>query len=436
LKRKPFLVVLLLVSAAALAVSVASVLVVGRHQVPFDDAFYFHYQAQLLVDGKGWFVDPFRLLFAGTTVPSAAHPPLWTLLLAFADVLGIRSYLSHLLVACFVDAAAVFMTGLAAREAAGRRVGLAAAAIATVYPNYWLTVGTGLSETMLLLLVASVIWAAIRLQRAPSLHAAALLGALCALTALTRSEQILLVVVLFLPVVLLRPGVAVVRRLGFAGVGLAATAAVLTPWVGFNLARMAQPEPLSSELGTTLAGANCTQTYGGPLLGSWSFVCAVHTVEPRVDESQQDAHSRAIALHFAGSHAAELPSVLAARVGRAFGVFRPFGYVSLDAVNGRPLTAARVGLVAFWVLAITAALGLVTLHRRHPTLVPFVGIVVETIAVALVSYGSTRLRAPLEVVVVVLAGAVIGAAWERRLEAYPAKSELVSPRGRGLARLG
>lgn len=401
-----FLALLAVPAAAGLAIAALDVVLAAPHRVPFGDAFYFHYQAQLLVDGHGWFVDPFRYLFQVQGVASASHPPLWTLVLSLGDLVGIRSYFAQLFLGCVVDGAAVYVTGLAATEAAGTRAGLLAASVAAVYPGFWGNAGTGLSETLLLLVVASVLWAALRYRRSPGWGRAGVLGALCALAALDRSEQILLVPFLLLPVLLLHrapsPSPSLRRRLAHVGTGLVVAVVVLGPWVGFNLSRMRPPEYLSSELGATLAGANCAQTYRGPLLGSWSNTCALSALT-KGDESHEDLHQRAVAFRWMDVHAGRLPVVVGARLGRELGVFRPFEQLSLDRLEGRAIWPARFGLGGFWALSVLALAGAVSLFRRQITLVPFVGITATTLSVAAATYGSTRLRVPLEVVVVVLA---------------------------------
>ena len=132
------------------------------------DAWYFHWQASFIANGAGWFISPFPYISHHAVVPSALHPPLWVLILSFADTIGLTSYPSQLLGASVIGAGAVFVTGLAAREVGGPRVGLIAAGLAALYPNYWINYGEGLSETLVLLLIAALILVSFKLWRDPS----------------------------------------------------------------------------------------------------------------------------------------------------------------------------------------------------------------------------------------------------------------------------
>ena len=246
-----------IVCTAGLIFTIAWILISHRHAVAAGDAYYYHNQAALIFGGQGWFINPSLYLQDHLLISqSAQHPPLWTLALVFADAIGLKSYLSQLLFACFVGTGAVFMTGMAGREAAGPRVGLIAALIAALYPNYWMNEATGLSETLVLLLVASVIFESMRLWRRPSLFRAGVLGVLCALAAMARAEQVLLIAVVLVPLALLLRGVTLRRRLVISGVGVVASLLTLGPWVGFNLSRFSHPEFISTGLGGTLIAAN------------------------------------------------------------------------------------------------------------------------------------------------------------------------------------
>src|SRR5580700_11116123 len=97
------------ISAGGLAIRVAYVLIAKRHAgLPFNDASYYHYQADLIAEGKGWFINPDTYFyFHNQIVPAAEHPPLWTLVLAVAAFVGCKSYLSQLFCACVVGSGAV-----------------------------------------------------------------------------------------------------------------------------------------------------------------------------------------------------------------------------------------------------------------------------------------------------------------------------------------
>ncbi len=398
---------LALISIASLAPPVAWILTHDLHAAPTGDAFYFQVQASLIADGSGWFISPFPYLLHHAVVQSAQHPPLWLLVLAFADTIGLHSFLAHLFFACVLGAAAVFVTGLAGREVAGPRVGLIAAAIAAVYPNYWINDTNGLSETFVLLLVSAVVLASYRFWRRPSTSRAIGLGALCALAGLTRSEQTLLVVAVLVPTALVLRNVALRRRLLYAGAGALTALVMIAPWVGFNLSRFSQPVIMSDDLGGTLAFANCRPAFYGRNIGFGDFKCLAAAQRGATgDESAVDAHNRRVALHYINVHSSRLPYVMAVRVGREFGFYRPLAQIGLDVkLSSRPRIPDEIALYMYYALLVGAVFGGITIRRRGTTVVPFVGLLVEVVVATMVTFGATRYRAPLEVGLVVL-GAV------------------------------
>ena len=399
---------LTVISLGGLLVNVTYVLVSKRHSLPAGDAFYYHYQANLIVQGKGWFIDPaVYLLKHHPIVPAAEHAPLWTVALALADALGLRSYLAQLLWACLVGAGAVAVTGLAAREVAGRRAGLIAAALAAAYPNYWLNTGTGLSETLVLLTVGAVVLLCYQLWKRPSVSKAAALGIACAFAALTRSELILFVALVLVPTMLALRSITLRRRLALMGVGVLAALVIMAPWVGFNLARFSHPEFLSTELGSALVTANCRPTYYGTKLGYWSLSCL--SADPASgDQSARDLQHRHFALEYVKAHESRLPVVLVARVGREFGLYAPLQQIRFDNhIEGRALVPIEIGLVMYYVMAITSVFGIFTLKRRGISVAPFIGILIEVVLTAVLLYGTTRFRTPLEVGLVVLTAVVV-----------------------------
>jgi 4-amino-4-deoxy-L-arabinose transferase-like glycosyltransferase len=398
---------LVIMVVAGLALRVGYVSLYRHHVRLTGDAFYYHYQANLLASGKG-FINPYSLYYALKVVPGASHPPLWTLVLALAAVAGIKTFFGQLLYSAAVGAISVALVGMAGREVAGPRAGLIAAGITAVYPVFLIDDGSLLAETLVVPLTALVVWAFYRLWHRPTLARAALLGALCALCALTRSELVLLVGFLALPAGLLFRERSWRTRLGLCAASLVAALCIFAPWWAYTLPRFSHPEFLSDQLGVTLASANCNQTYHGRLLGYWSFSCAKGPVKPGQDASAADRVLRSSAIHYVEHHLDQVPVVMAARFGRAFGVFVPWQEIDLEwARIGRPRLPATIGLFSYYVIAVTALGGVVVLRRRKVTLFPVAIILGEVALVAVAIFGQTRYRTPLDVILVVLAGVAL-----------------------------
>jgi 4-amino-4-deoxy-L-arabinose transferase-like glycosyltransferase len=406
---------LALVSLAGALPGVIWVLTHKLHASPQGDALNFYWVARLIVTRGQWFVSPLQFLFHNNVTPSAQHPPLWSLVLAFFYVIGIHSYPAQLIATCFVGAGAVFLTGLAANEVGGRRAGMVAAIIAAAYPNYWINYSLGLSETLVLALVATVILVSVRVWRSPSTRGVALLCALVALLALTRAEQVLLFATLVLPLVVVMKGVDRRAKIRFLAVGVGVAVLLIGPWVGFNLSRFTKTTTFSTDLGTTLQMGNCHYSYYGGYMGAGDFRCLPFVKPGPGDESVHDAAYRSAAEHFMRKHFDRVPLVMLKRVGREFGLYSPRGQLLIEtSVNYRPIWPAQVGLLVYYLLAAGGVWGAVLLRRRMFTLVPFAGILVAIVLTAMATFGQTRYRVPVDVVLVILSSVSVDALWTRR----------------------
>jgi 4-amino-4-deoxy-L-arabinose transferase-like glycosyltransferase len=403
-----------LVVVGGLALRIGYVFAYRRHITPTGDAFYFHYQADLLASGKG-FIDPYSLFWAQRVVPGATHPPLWTLVVALAAALGSTTFFAQLLWSCAIGAVSVAVVAMAGREVAGPRAGLVAAVLTALYPVFIVDDGSLLAETLVVPLVALVVWAFFRLWHRPSLPRAALLGALCALCALTRSELVVLVLFLALPAGLVCRGQPWRRRLAMAGVALVGAGAVFAPWWAYTVPRFSHPVLLSDQLGVTLASANCDQTYSGSLLGYWDDQCEVAIVTPKAkDASARDELLRQEAVHYVEHHLRRVPVVVGARLGRAFGVFRPAQQIDLEwEVLGRPRLPATIGLFFYYLLVLLGGAGALVLRGRRRPLLPFAVVLGEMVLVSAATFGQTRYRTPLDVVLVILAALALDRFFER-----------------------
>src|SRR5262249_60120626 len=116
------------------------------------------------------------------------------------------------------------------------------------------------------------------------------------------------------------------------------------------------------------------------------------------------------ALRYVRRHKSELPKVVAAGIGRMWGVFRPLQTADLDR---RGINADRVGLVASYVLIPLAIWGLVLLGRRKEPMFPILVVAALVTITAALFYGAIRFRVPADVAIVACAAVALDTAWAK-----------------------
>jgi 4-amino-4-deoxy-L-arabinose transferase-like glycosyltransferase len=391
--------------AAGVVLRALYLFTIARNVTGIGDWHFYHWQANLIADGRG-FLDPFALL-NGDEVPSAAHPPLYPLALAVVSKLGGNGELSHRSLGLLLGAATIVVIALLARRVAGERAGLVAAGLAAAYPVLVAADGALMSESLYGLLVAGGLLAGWDLLERPRPWVAAAAGALVALAALTRSEALLLLPLLVLPVAW-RGGPA--GRWARMAAAVAAFGLVLSPWMIRNATTFERFVPISTNDATVIAGANCDLTYHGIDLGGWNIEC----ISPRStkEESVQASIWRREGLHYARTHVSRWPVVAAVRFLRVWDLYQPRRQVMF--AEGRQRTVDRIGIVAFGLLVPFAVGGLLLLRRRRvPLIVLTVPFFVVSVT-AMTGYGVPRLRHMAEIPLVVLAAVAIDALVARR----------------------
>ena len=379
-----------------------------------NDSLYYSIQAGRNSQGA-WFREGL------TEFPGAEHGPLTSLYLTPWSLVGDDVVAWQRFGMTLIGIATVAVVGLVGRRLAGPRAGLVAAAIAAVYPNLWINDSLVMSESLACLIVAVALLVALGFDRAPGLGRAAALGVLVGLGALTRSE-IALYAVGFAGLAWWR-GAGHPRRALLPVIVLSAATLTVMPWTLYNVARFERPVLLSTNDGGTLIGANCDSTYYHDI-GGWDIGCLTPVVvdgaEP-VDTSVRSIVWRNSAIDYARDHPSRVPIVVAARLGRIVDLYGLDSLIRLDRGEEKAHWAVWAGIVAWWVLAITAVVGWRALGRpgdgspersraRWWLAVPLAAVLVTTI----VFYGSHRIRAPAEPVVVVLAAVGAVALWGRR----------------------
>ena len=395
------------------------------------DAFYYHYQAIALANGDG-FVDPYRWRNLDHDVqPSAAHPPAYPLYLAAWTVLGVSSAEGHRLVSALLGCVTIVALGLTARRLAGDRAGLLAALFVALYPAAWINDTMLLSEALAQAAVAVFLYCAYRVWQEPSWRWAAGAGVAAAVSTLTRNEQIILFGVLLVLLVFRRSDESIARRLSYAVVAGVAGLVLIVPWAGRNLGTFHRATILTTGTGAALSAASCDATYGGSQLG-WYANCfqgpyprkvtdakghpqEVDTSGRPIDESDRDVEPMRQARRYIANHPGELPKVVAARVGRLWGWFRPVQTTRFEIdLESRGAIASWLGLGALYLLQAAGVAGLVVMRRRRLPISPIIALIAVATFGAAITFGVARYRSTAEIGLLLAASIAVSAIGGRR----------------------
>lgn len=407
-------------TAIAFVIGVLSIVLSPPVIGPWGDAHYYHFGANLLVEGHGW-VLPYSFRELHVVTQAADHPPLFIIYLATFSLVGLKSVGAHQVATMLLGVAAVPVVGIVGRRLGGKHVGVIAAFICAVHPGVW---GWGkmlLSESSAILAVSSLLAVALWVRDAVSAGTAKRLhfidlGLVIGIGALARAELLLLGAIV---------GVFAVAGGGFAKSfkalvipGLVALL-VITPWVGYNLSRFNEPVFLSDGAGITLANSNCDETYSGELVAYWYLKCVQKPSKefvkshPDADRSELTKHLTSVGRTYIKDHLSEFPRIVVQRIGRAFGFYRVSQQITLDHFpEGRDRNVVRWAWVSYYLLLPFAAAGAWSLRKQKSKMfIMLMPIASSALAVAL-TFGSTRYRASAEPTFIILGAIGLASAYQ------------------------
>jgi 4-amino-4-deoxy-L-arabinose transferase-like glycosyltransferase len=402
---------LLVIAVAALLVRLIYVVLTDDMHL-FGDARAYHNLASHIADGDG-FVRSKHLAATGEALPTAEKPPVFAVVLAFLDLIGLGSYLAQRLVMAVIGTGTVVLVGLLGRKLAGATAGWIAAAVAAVYPPLFLADGALMPETLYGFLIALVLLLVYRVRGATNIAWWLLLGAVMGVAALTRSEGILLVLALAAPLALSARHRPLGPRVVAALAALIAAVAVMTPWTVRNALTFHTFVPTSNQSGALVVGSNCREAYYGSRTGLWLVGCNRGDRPDLTDPNQALAAQKKTraGLRYFRAHLTRAPVVGAVRALRAWGLFNTGQQIRYEAKEGRSLVLQGLGTLFVWCLIPFAVLGGV--RRRKVTALPVWPLVVSVAVVvvnSVLTYGNQRLRMGAEPAIVVLATLGIGVA--------------------------
>lgn len=386
------------VAALGLVLRAAYLYGPARHVVGIGDWWFYHWQPGLIVNGHG-FTDPWQLLATHQYRPSAAHPPLYSILLSGLYLLGGHGALVQRSLGLVLGTITLVLVGLLGRRVGGDRLGVLAALLYSVYPVMIAVDGDLMSEVLYGPLIAGMLLAAFSLYDRPTVRRALVLGAAIGLAALTRTEALLFVPFLLIPVVWrARAG----GRAVLAGAGILACAIVIAPWLIRNEVAFGRFVLISTNNQTVIAGANCPQTYHGVNMGGWDITC----IAPRTqaNEAVQAATWQHDGLSYAAHHLGRLPAVILLRELRVWDLWQPRRQARTFA-EGQQIDVAQAGVAAFWLFALVGIGGVLALRRRSPALLILLAPAVVVCLTTAIGYGVPRLRDSFDIALPVLAAA-------------------------------
>lgn len=387
------------------------------------DPRYFQQTAANLAHGHGYTI-PVSLHANAGLVPTARHPPVFSVLVAVLDVLGIQSVDAHRLGVACISAGAVVAVGLLGRRLMGPGAGIVAASIAALSPLWVQWGGRLLIESVYLVVVPLVLLAALQCVDRPTWRAFGIAGVAIGLATLTRSEAGVFIIVLGIPLVIL--GARMWRtRIRYGLTLLAGFAIVVGPWLVRNEIQLGGLV-LSTDGGYTLAGTYAPTTFSpsNPLYGSFDQgeqfidVAFIELTKPpnhanSWTELRLDNRLGHIGITFARGHLSDLPGVVLAREGRLWGVYAIGTQRQYDTEEGGQVPGFyAAGQVLEWIMLPLAAAGGFVLGRRSPRhLVVVLAPIVAAAVIAAVFYGSTRVRVVAEPSLILLTSVALVSAF-------------------------
>ncbi|HLI70776.1 MAG TPA: glycosyltransferase family 39 protein [Ktedonobacteraceae bacterium] len=412
---RPFLPAFLLFWLALL-VRIIYNLTVALNYYPLYDSLAYQSIGFNLIDEHCFCLHPY--------ITTVYRPPLWPFLIAGISLIFGRANIYDRLFLCCIDSGTCVFIYLFVRDLFNKRIGLVAGLIACIYPALYIYDGWMYTESLFTFLLTATCYCVFCIQRDEGKRRSlwVLCGVLLALLSLTRPNGIIVIALVLLWTIFL-VWRKLLRKRVLVNVALATLVACLliAPWTLRNYLVSHSFVPVATGDGTVLLGAYNDQVLTRQQnLGGWINPLQtdpavlkpfpLYTCNAVCEVTREDV-SKDAAIQWMKSHLNAMPELMLYHLRNFWTPYTREADFPMERFSS--LLASQVVRAMSETFPIPimllAALGLVVTLRRFWRELFFAYLVILiTLSEALVYYGSSRFRAPIEPLLILLAA---GALW-------------------------
>src|SRR6266496_1364240 len=392
---------------------------VAHNYYPLHDSAFYHTIGLHLLNEHCFCLEPY--------ISTVYRAPLWPFIIAgMSTVFGPNDYFARVFLSLIGSGTCVLIY-LFARDLFGWRIGVLAGVVAAIYPELYIYDGWLYTESLFTFLLLAVCYVLYRLQRAPQGNWRLWItcGVLLGLLSLTRPNGIIVIGLFIVWSTIMVWQKFLSWRVTVRGVLVTSFIAfvLIAPWTIRNYLVSHTFIPVAIVDGTVLLGAYNHEaltkaTYPGGPKGTWINPIVsrsdivrpfpLHTCTPPCEVAREAAFKDA-AVKWIRDNSNIMPHLLELHF---INMWQPDTYESdLPTVrfSQQQSTQFVLRMMKTWpiYLFILATLGLVVTFWRWRELLFIYLMIILTIAQNIIYYGSTRFRAPIEPMLILLAAGFI-----------------------------